>query len=277
MASLGSHMLYISSKDREAGSANDFQIAPFNFTGAHRAFSLALVSATIPNTVPTVKTNVNDKWYCSVNSVDKSGITPIPEGYYTGDTYASALKTYLDAVTGGTNTVSYSATTNKITITFGIPSGGLTFSSLGSYSSSFRKTGSTERALELAGFRYASCTASNLYDVNFLKQTITTGQVWVGSSPVKLNGTNYVDIMTNLRVNALTSASAASNILQRISMSTGVAANIQSWELQYPQVGHHVVAQDFRPRFYLVDEWGDAFIVPPGHEVSLVFMLESSN
>lgn len=276
---MSTHTLYVSSKDREYGDSHDFIVAPFGQHGTHHAFDLSLVSAVIPNTVATVRSGVNDRWYCTVNGVDKSSFS-IPAGWYTGTTYAAALKTYIDSIAStaaNDSTVTYSALTGKITITFpsDVPGTGIAFSTLGRYSTANRRKSSTERALELGGLNFVYLTNTSGTILTMLDRTVTSSQVYIGANVVKLNGTNYVDIMTNMPMKSYSTGQGGNNLIRRIHMSTGTAANIQTWEAPYEIEVAHVLGADFRPRFYLVDEWGDSFLVSRNHEVSLVFNMNT--
>ena len=75
---------------------------------AHDYYSIYLQSASIPNTEPSVMTGINDILVFRENGGVVDFTAVIPEGFYSGSQYATALQNEMNAVPGISNSYSVS-------------------------------------------------------------------------------------------------------------------------------------------------------------------------
>lgn len=114
----------IRSSDRDAGYNNteEFVITLQQTQGLFGRYIVA--HAQVPNSVYNVRTGVNDEFWWNEQGGNLD--TTIPEGAYTGDTLAAALKTAMDAKSAYVYTVTYDDTTGKLSFSY-TGTGSITF------------------------------------------------------------------------------------------------------------------------------------------------------
>ena len=262
------YSLYINSKDRQEGDANNFRLPITGFLKNIHVSSIQLRSCTIPNAVPTIMSNVNN-----TPTINGATTYSIPAGYYAGSTFTAAVQTLLSSYSTGT-TVSLSTLTNCLTINVGASP--ILFDQLPNQSSTLQsKKNQSERFLEVAGMdQLYTTTASNSFPT--LGTTLAASTTYYALNPLRLNGTNYVELMTDLQLPTFHTGRGNDNVFARIPLSGSNVPTVTSWEAGIDDVGFPVISSVFETKFYLQDEWGDLFYIPSSMNVQYHFRLTSA-
>lgn len=115
--------LLIDSEDRQAGQpANDFTIYRNQALLYGYFYRLAITQIQFHWDLPTIVTNVNDRFYFSENNSSTNALVIIPQGYYNPTTLAAAIQTAIRAADA--NWVSYVCVFDDLTNGFVIDTGG---------------------------------------------------------------------------------------------------------------------------------------------------------
>lgn len=146
----------IRSKDRLSGTSSNFRLnSYYPIHGQYRVHNVQ-----IPRTNYNVNSNNNRIYFIDADAVNYTGI--ITPGSYTSSTLTSAIVSAMEAVSSQTYTVTFSATTGKLTITPGAGTISMLFS-----------TFTTNSARFLLGFNEenttpgSSITSTNSVDLAF--------------------------------------------------------------------------------------------------------------
>lgn len=270
-----SHLnIYVNSRNRQQGTPSDFQMPPVGFLPSSGSSTIQLRACTIPNAQPTIMTGRN-----STPTVNGVTTTSVPQGYYTGGstgTAGAALQTFLAAISTGT-TVTVSDLTGKVTINVGATTALLFTENISTQSSSLStRKNQTERFLEVFGIeRLTTTVGGNPFTT--IGKTLSTSTTYYGYQPMKLNGTDFVEVTTDLSLKTYHTTIGNDNIFARIPMSGSYYPTVTSWESTSDDFGYPIVSNNIQPRLYLIDEWGDPFDVPINLAVSYVFKLNTDN
>jgi len=106
-------ILHIDSQDRTSGEIYDF-IINLEFH-RHEVKFMELLSCEIPNVIPSIRDNYNNKFYFEDNGGNIRTFL-IEEGTYTIQQLMTKLKTNMDSFSNGIYTISYNENTYKINI-----------------------------------------------------------------------------------------------------------------------------------------------------------------
>lgn len=235
---------------------HDLTVNPTDFQATNSEHYLCLKQITFPNWYPTVKTGVNDRLEVLLVSSNVTYTLVLPEGYYTGDTIASSLQTAIQALpTLGAATVTFNDTNQQLSFSF---PANVRFVITSPNTNGILTA--VERFHELIG----------LTNPAHLFQNITS---FTCPSPVRLQGTQFVYVCVNFPTGSYHSSVGNYNVLAKVLVDVPFAGELQQDLLPsdkgVPITGDHL--QNLR--IFLVDQWGQPFIVPPNHTVSYLFLL----
>lgn len=231
--------------DTDDSYTNQPDNAGFNLTQYSEGnfFSkIALKSVTLPNLVYPVNSN-NNTIVFEEDGVGTDFTCTITAGSYTASELATEIKTVMDASAGAnTYTVTYDSNTYKFTFT----------------------TSGTS-------LRFTSDTTAD--KVMGLDTSVTTFAASITSSyPVRLDGSQYLDIICSLPSSNITSSSKP--IFQRIPL-TASYGEVLFWESQTPMYipfrSNNIISLDIR----LIDDAGNAFTMPTNSSIQYTFMLSN--
>jgi hypothetical protein len=160
-------------------------------------------------------------------------------GSYTATQIAAELKTQLDAAGANTYTVTYDDKTLKLTITT---------------SGTSLKFGSTSTALKIIGFPATTSFAASQ----------------VSSYPIRLDGSQYLDLICSLPANNIVSGNVP--VYHRIPLNVSFGSVLfysPNYEVALPLKSDAVITVDLR----LVDDDGNAFVMPANTNIQYIFKM----
>lgn len=204
--------------------------------------SIFLDSCSIPITIPTFRSGVNNilDFYENSGAVLRQAV--ISPGTYSGLELATELQTQMNAVGSNTYTVTYSSITKKLSINTTIPD---TFRIL-----------SSSTCLGKTGFQ-----ASLVF---------VSGQV--GDYMVFLLGSRYLDVCVNFNCTSI-ALNRRNNIIARIPLSAE-AGSVIFWASQIPIKSVCSVADLTEINIRLFDDTGSSYLIDPNHQVTYNFAME---
>lgn len=234
--------IYLDSRDAiDTDPSNcDFQLN-LNFNAYQNPF-ISLEELAFQNLVYPINSNYNT---LVVDENATSTLTvSLTEKNYTGNTFATEIQTQLNTNTleGIVYTVSYDDETRKLTIS---ADGANTFQIL-----------SDSTCLRELGLLEAMPTAQNSYTMLY---------------PVRLDGSEYVDIETNLPLNNI-SSNGRTNILARVYL-TSPFGSLQTFENNTPDRLRLNTQQFSSINIKLLDDRNNFFTIPKNSNSSYVFKL----
>ena len=233
-----SNFIYLNSADstnpNEPSNSTWAMPEIFKISASNR---IALVSASFANAVYPVNANNNVIVFQEDNTAVSFTATLTP-GIYTGSSLATELKTAMDASVGSANTytITYASATLKLTIT---------------------TSGTNLKFISGSGLRVIGFEA-----LGFIVAP-------VGSFPVRLDGTQYLDLVSSIKCENI--SSNGRNILARIPISTSVGSLI-SWQAPID------LAIAFDPKsissidIRLSDDQGNLWVLPSNCPTQYVFL-----
>lgn len=240
--------LFFNSSDFATKTPHDFVFSSLECpTAAH--YTLNLKGITFPNLYPSIKTGINDQLQVQIGTTVYA-IT-LAEGYYDGFALATALQVQIQALPGmGASTVTYSSTTSKLTITW---------ASVGPFlvnatpSSNGQPKNPVERLLQVCGF--------------LTRQLYVQTASLTSLGPVRLYGTSYVDVCINVQTKSYHSGSGTFFSIGRVFLTVPYG-QIQVYVNVLSDRGQTITSEAMQQlRLFLVDEWGQPFVVPENQTV----------
>jgi len=210
-----------------------------NDSGFHR---IALKSVTLANIRPLFHSG-NNTLVFEEDGAGTDFTATILEGTYTASELVTELKTRLDAAGDNVYTVSYDSKTFKLTI---------------------ETNGTSIRILD---------TSTCLNEIGYRAQTSFVATSTTGDFPIRLDGTQFIDLLTNLSVDGI-SSNGLSNIFSRVPMNVpiGTVLSYESDELEFKQLsGDSLQSIQIRLR----DDRGSAYVLPSNCQVQYTFVLST--
>lgn len=255
-------LLYLSSKDRSSGENYDFELTTqIDHTSNVDGFFVTILNVEFANTVYPIN-DYNRTIYLSENGGATKTVS-IPAGFYEGSEFATAFQVALQAS--------------------GTPFASTYFAALG--------TGAGQYILAIANTTVAAnfsllYGSNNAYDeMGFsVNQTgtvsstavvamATTTNVIVGTWPINISGSNYVDIVSNFAGKSY-SSSMTNNVICRIALNVGFGDIIS----RPPDYGYSFFSfnRDItRIRFQLKDDKTNFWELPDTSYFSIVIKIDN--
>ena len=235
-----SSYLILNTKDSYTNEPSNAGFNLSNFSESNFYSKISLKNVIIPNTVYPVNSNYNTVVFEEDGSATDIPCTLTP-GTYTASEMATELKTRMDAAGSNTYTVTYDANTFKLTI-----------------------------ATSGTSLRFTSDTTA--HRILGLDTSVSTFASSVTSAyPIRLDGTQFVDIITSIPSSNILSDSRP--VFARIPVTGGFGEIVfyehpdsQDW---LPFRPDNIISLDIR----LVDDQGNAFVLPSNSEVQYTFRL----
>lgn len=215
---------------------------------AHATNSCSVVQAIVPNTVTPIN-SVNNTLVVQENGGASQFTAQVSEQVYTGSEFATELASVMTAasVAGITYSVAYNSGTKKLTITANV-----------------------------LDFRFASdTTATDALGAGPEQIDGGYSASFVSASPVRLDGIDFLNIQSSLRVHNVAS-SGLTGILARIPVSSGFGSVITY--TSNTDKGSSISDREIDVlQMRLLDSLGRPYPLPSGSHVSYVlrFTLES--
>lgn len=234
-----SSYIFLNSDDADGSSYDaDFNLN-FN-TADHTATGISLISCCFNNSVYPFQGGNNNNLTVVENVASTLSITITPNNY-SGTELASFLQSALNtaSVAPYVYTVSYSNQSKK-----------LTFSSTNTF--------------------YISSASTCLNELGCVAGSSLVSSV-VGSYPVNLAGTKYVDIISSLSTNN-NSSNNYTNILARIPLDSSFGSVIVWENPQATPINLYSGVQHINLRVF--DEWGREFLLPNNVSIAYTFALQ---
>lgn len=203
---------------------------------------IALKSILFANTRPLVHSS-NKTLVFQEDGTATDLTATLTEGTYNANELATELKTQLDATGANTYTITYDSKTFKYTIA--------------TDGTSIKLTGDSTM-LDLIGFA---------------PQTGFTATSITSDYPVRLDGTQYVDILADFAVDCI-SSNGLTNVFQRIPVETSIG-NLVYYEpetLDYRTIG---VDSLNSLQLRLRDDRGSPFVLPATSHIQYTFVLST--
>lgn len=237
--------LFIYLDSRYATDPSEPSIAVFNLNMLLNTYNhthVQLADASFANLVYPINSS-NQTLVVEENGASSTITLTITSQDYTGDEFATELQSILNAGTaeGTTYTVSFDSQTKKITIS--------------TDGNDFRITSASTCLFEIGLYTEMSSASTN----------------FTMPYTVRLDGTEYVDIVSNLKVNNI-NASGRSTTLARVYLDSSYGSLV-FWENEtndnLPFFGSDFSAIEMR----LIDSKGNLYALPPNAPVSYTLKL----
>jgi hypothetical protein len=233
-------------------SASDISCNFTSFANTDVAgYNVALESFLMPNLVyPINKNNKFIYFYENLNTGVLKTAT-LTEGTYTSTTLATEIQTRMNAIAANVYTVTFNSVSSKLTISTTLPN-----------TIAFSWSAATNNAAKVMGFPTTDSTFQS---------------VKVSSYPVRLDGSLYIDIITNFRANVI-SSDGRSSIMARIPLSVSYGS-ILFWENpSLRDTAFYAYSDDFNSlNVRLVDDTGNLLPIPDNCEFSMTFKIWSDS
>jgi hypothetical protein len=207
------------------------------------AYAVSIDSFKCPHAVYPIRTGFNDKVYIDENGVDAT--LTITENNFTGSQISTELQTQLNAA-GLSNTyaVAYDSQSKKLTIT--LSAGALLFSFEAGDQDAYEELGFTTGVIDTS---------------------------YVGTYPVNLSGTRYLDLQMNFATNNLTGNHRA-NVMQRIPVN-GSFGTVISWSNESDDWQSVSSLNSIYLR--IIDDKGNLWTLPQNMNAMLTLKLQAIN
>jgi hypothetical protein len=267
---MSSSSLYISSRDRIAGTNSSFILPQVQIPSSGN-YRIDVEQVIFPKAQANVRT-VNNRpvlgfgiFPAPAASTQVSVANALPPNvFYDGTSLATALTTMLTAHCGFAVTVTYSSTTYKLSIS--IPAGNCL------YFQSTQNGDITSRFLEITGWQnYNNIVLGGAGATTY--PTIAAGVTSFDCSPVKLTDTDWVDVVANFTTFSYTTSQRKSQILQRIPTTNALGTMCTFEEKVTGTVSMFTGSMIQNMSIALYDEWGDEYTLPQGFALSIVLTL----